>query len=390
MTPRRIRRLGAYVVVASLLGLLASSWIGAGQAFADPISEKRSEAARIAQQLQSQNVKIDQLAEAMDQARLQADTLQAQVVTTQARLAQTEARAQQILSTLRVEAVTLYVTGGQTGTLQAISHNQPSDLVISQAYASHAFSDQRDALDQMRSIDKQLHDVRAQLATEQKAAADAIAKVAAAEHAAEAQQAAEQRTLHNVQGQLIALVAAEQQRLAAAAAARVQAELAARAAAMAAAARAEATQIVSGPSGGGGGGGGFGSGSIGTAPAPVPAPSGGAAAAVAAAQAELGKPYVWGGAGPDSFDCSGLTMWAWRAGGVSLAHGATAQYYETAHVPLGAAEPGDLIFYGNPSYVYHVGIYVGGGQMIEAEHTGTVVHYASIYRSDLMPVAGRP
>jgi cell wall-associated NlpC family hydrolase len=388
MTPRRIRRLGAYVVVASMFGLLASSWIGAGQAFADPISQKRSEAARIAQQLQAQNLKIDQLAEAMDQARLQADTLQAQIVTTQARLAQTEARARQILSTLRAEAVTLYVTGGQTGTLQAISKNQPSDLVISQAYASHAFSDQRDALDQMRSIDKQLHDVRAELATEQKAAAEALAKVAADEHAAQAQQAAEQLTLRNVQGQLIALVSAEQQRLAAAAAARVQAALAARAAALAAAARAEATQIVIG--GGGGGGSGFGSGSIGTAPGPVPAPSSGAAAAVSAAQAELGKPYQWGGAGPDSFDCSGLTMWAWRAGGVSLAHGATAQYYETAHVPLSEAQPGDLIFYGSPSYVYHVGMYVGGGQMIEAEHTGTVVHYASIYRYGLLPVAGRP
>ncbi len=83
-------------------------------------------------------------------------------------------------------------------------------------------------------------------------------------------------------------------------------------------------------------------------------------------------------------------MWAWRAGGVALAHGATAQYYETAHVPLSQAEPGDLIFYGSPSYVYHVGIYVGGGEMIEAEHTGTVVHYASMYRSGLMGVAGRP
>lgn len=380
MTPRRIRRLGASVVVASMFGLLASS-IGAGQAFADPISQKRSEAAHIAQQLQAQNLKIDQLAEAIDQAKLQADSVQSQIVTTQTKLAQTEVHAQQIESTLRAEAVTLYVTGGQTGTLQAISRNQASDLVISQAYASRAFSDQRDVLDQMRSIDKQLNDEHAQLAGEQKAVAQALAKVTANQQAAEAQQAAELATLNHVQGQLVALVTAAQEKLAAAAAARVQAALAARAAALASAAQAQVPVFV----GGGGDGG-----SIGTAPAPVPPASSGAAAAVAAAQAELGKPYQWAGAGPYSFDCSGLTMWAWRAGGVSLAHGATAQYYETAHVSLSQAEPGDLIFYGSPSYVYHVGIYVGGGQMIEAEHSGTVVHYASIYRSGLIPVAGRP
>ncbi len=386
MTPRRVRRLGVYCAVASMLGMLASSWIGAGQAFADPISQKQSEAARIAQQLQAQNVKIDRLAEAIDQAQLQANAVQAQISATQTKLAQTEAHARQILSTLRAEAVTLYVTGGQTGTLQAISRNQASDLVISQAYASNAFSDQQNAVDQMRSIDKQLNEEHAQLAAQQKSVALALAKVTADERAAQSQQASEQATLQNVQGQLIALVAAAQERLAAAAAARVQAELAARAAALAAAqTQTAAAPVFTGSSGSSGS-----SGSIGTAPAPVAPPSSGAAAAVAAAQAELGKPYQWAGAGPDSFDCSGLTMWAWRAGGVSLAHGATAQYYETAHVPLSGAEPGDLVFYGSPSYVYHVGIYVGGGQMIEAEHTGTVVHYASIYRSGLLPVVGRP
>jgi cell wall-associated NlpC family hydrolase len=382
MTPRRIRRLGAYVVVASMFGLLASS-IGAGQAFADPISQMRSEASHIAQQLQAQNIKIDQLAEAIDQAKLQADTVQSQIVATQAKTAQTEATAQHIRSTLRAEAVTLYVTGGQTGSLDAISRNQASDLVISQAYASNAFADQNDALDQMRSIDKQLNEEHAQLSSEQKSVTQALARVTASEQAAQAQSAAEQATLGHVQGQLATLLAAEQQRLAAAAAAKIQAELSARAAALAAA------QVQAAPVFTGGGGGG-GSVDTGTAPAPVLPPSSGAAAAVAAAQAELGKPYVWAGAGPDSFDCSGLTMWAWRAGGVSLAHGATAQYYETAQVPLSAAEPGDLIFYGSPSYVYHVGIYVGGGQMIEAEHTGTVVHYASIYRYGLMGTAGRP
>jgi cell wall-associated NlpC family hydrolase len=107
-----------------------------------------------------------------------------------------------------------------------------------------------------------------------------------------------------------------------------------------------------------------------------------------AAVSRVGMPYVWGAAGPRSFDCSGLTMMAWAAAGVYLPHLAQAQYFLTARVPLGRALPGDLIFYGTPSNVFHVGIYIGGGQMIDAPTTGETVHITSIYWADLLG-AGR-
>ncbi|GAC1315531.1 MAG: hypothetical protein NVSMB12_11340 [Acidimicrobiales bacterium] len=110
--------------------------------------------------------------------------------------------------------------------------------------------------------------------------------------------------------------------------------------------------------------------------------------AVAAARAQLGKPYQWAGAGPDTFDCSGLTMVAWRAAGVALPHNAAAQAALIPSVPLSALAPGDLVFYGNPD-IYHVGIYIGGGQMIEAAHSGTLVRIADIHRPELLG-AGRP
>ena len=113
----------------------------------------------------------------------------------------------------------------------------------------------------------------------------------------------------------------------------------------------------------------------------------GASGAVEEARRQLGKPYRYGAAGPDSFDCSGLTMYAWRAGGVSLPHSAAMQYDAIPHVAVTQLQPGDLVFFGSP--IYHEGIYVGGGQMIEAPHTGANVRYASIYRSDLVG-AGRP
>jgi cell wall-associated NlpC family hydrolase len=102
----------------------------------------------------------------------------------------------------------------------------------------------------------------------------------------------------------------------------------------------------------------------------------------------LGKPYEWAAAGPSSFDCSGLTMRAWQAGGVSLPHLAAGQYANTAHIPIADLQPGDLVFFG--SDLHHVGIYVGGGEMIHAPQTGQVVQYSNIFWPDLQPYGGRP
>ena len=112
------------------------------------------------------------------------------------------------------------------------------------------------------------------------------------------------------------------------------------------------------------------------------------------ARAQIGDGYAFGGSGPDAFDCSGLTMQAWAAGGVSLPHFASAQYAQSQPVSLDALRPGDLIFYATDptdyTTIYHVGLYVGGGQMIEAPHTGDVVKYASIYGQSNLFGAARP
>ncbi|WP_020390383.1 NlpC/P60 family protein [Kribbella catacumbae] len=96
---------------------------------------------------------------------------------------------------------------------------------------------------------------------------------------------------------------------------------------------------------------------------PVPA-NGRAGVAVQAAMAQAGDRYVWGAEGPNSFDCSGLTKYAWGKAGVSLSHSSKAQYGEGRRISRGDLMPGDLVFYGSP--IWHVGMYIGNGRMVHA------------------------
>ncbi len=111
-------------------------------------------------------------------------------------------------------------------------------------------------------------------------------------------------------------------------------------------------------------------------PPPVAAPNGRASAAISAAMSRLGTPYRWGGTTPAGFDCSGLMLWSWAHAGVSLPRTSGAQRAATQRISFDQLQPGDLIFSGNP--VYHVGMYIGGGQMIHSPQTGDVVKISGV------------
>ena len=160
----------------------------------------------------------------------------------------------------------------------------------------------------------------------------------------------------------------------------------------AAAARKKAAAARPDPSDSGPGDSGESDGSSSSTPAPVvapppvahPAPNQSVAVqrAIAYAKQQLGRPYQWGAVGPSTFDCSGLTMRAWGRGGKSLPHYSVAQFYQSTRVSMADAKPGDLLFWsnnGSPSGIHHVALYLGGGQFIEAPHTGANVRYNSIY-----------
>lgn len=116
---------------------------------------------------------------------------------------------------------------------------------------------------------------------------------------------------------------------------------------------------------------------------PNVAVSGRAGAAVNYALAQVGDAYVYGAAGPDAFDCSGLTMMAWRQAGVSLPHSSSGQMSSGPSVPSSALQPGDLVFYYSP--VSHVGIYIGNGKIVHAANPDSGVEVADVFS---MPFSG--
>jgi cell wall-associated NlpC family hydrolase len=119
-----------------------------------------------------------------------------------------------------------------------------------------------------------------------------------------------------------------------------------------------------------------------------------AKAAVAFAKAQTGKPYKWGATGPASYDCSGLVLAAYRAAGLTTPRVAADQYGTGKSVPLDQAQAGDLLFYASdvakPATIYHVVIYVGAGQIVDAPYTGAYVGTRALWTQNLLPVAWRP
>jgi len=111
--------------------------------------------------------------------------------------------------------------------------------------------------------------------------------------------------------------------------------------------------------------------------------TGAAATAIRYAMAQVGKAYVYGAAGPNAFDCSGLMMMAWAQAGVSLPHSSSAQYGVGRHVSSNELQPGDLVFYYSP--ISHVAMYIGNGLIVEAANPGAGVRVSGVFS---MPYAG--
>jgi cell wall-associated NlpC family hydrolase len=322
------------------------------------------------QELASLNSQAEIAAERYNAARIQLATAQQTAQAAQGRLTSAQAKLTKLQKSVVQFSVAAYQGTSPTSMLNLFDGT--SGQMVDRVSSMEAI-----ATTQSRA----LAGVDAAQRSEEQAQADATAAVAnqrklTAQLASAKQQivaaAAKQRTiLRHLEARERALIKAAKRRAARIAAARRAARLRAQRLAAARAARAVASQPVS-------------------QPAPQPArhvPSaGGAATAVAWAYREIGKPYVWGAAGPNSFDCSGLAQYVWGKAGVYLAHYTGDQWNEGTHIARADVQPGDLVFFAtntsSPSTIHHVGIYVGGGQMIDAPYTGAYVRKEYAFRSD--------
>ncbi len=379
-----------------IISIIATS-VAPPAAFADAVSNKKAQAAALAEQINADAVQVQILDEQYDGAQFHLAQVQQQLATAKQQLQVAQVNADRSRAALAGEAVIAYMHGGMTTTPTMSSYSGSVDLSVQEGYFQLAVGNQADTLDQYRTSEQDLRQQQIALNAAQSNSQAAVAQVSSNEQAVIAASAASQATLNQVQGQLVQLVAQQQAQIAALQEAQVKASLLA-AQAKSASVAVPAARAAPSSSGAAGSAGGTKAPSKPPAPpataapsaptGPAPSPGSGAAAAIAFARAQMGKPYAWGGSGPNSFDCSGLTMRAWEAGGVSLPHSSAAQYADTAHVPIADLQPGDLVFFGSP--VHHVGLYIGNGEMIDAPDTGAFVRVDSIYWSDLLPDGGVP
>jgi len=377
MLSRQRRRLGVLVGIAILLPVVAVA-----PASGDPADEKRAEAARLEEELEKQGAQVSLTAERYNQARLKVSEIEASVARTEADLARSEERMQSVRGRLAQTAVVAYTQGGSTSLLNQLARGVTADMVVRRQYLRVTAADQRKVIGELRQAREDLTGVRSRLQAEREAAKDVADDAAAARRRAVEAEESQRELLAGVRGDLAELVSAERARREAADASRRQPA--------APAENADRPRTQSAPL---------------PAPAPAPAarpqtqappadvaPAGSSKGAVAVAEAkrQLGKPYQWGGSGPDSFDCSGLTAWAWRAAGVRLSHSAYTQWFETTRVPVDQVQPGDLLFFGpDVEGIHHNAIYAGNGEMVEASQTGVPVRMRGWRSKDLVG-AGRP
>ncbi len=346
----------AATVLALILSLGTLSTIVAPTASAQTVASKTAEAARIAAQLEKLAQRASVLTEDYDEARVKAAELDARARNAAAEVASTESKAKSASASLKKMSVTAYMRGGLNKT--AALPSDGSDPTRAQYYLHSAANQQKDAIDQLRAAKLALVERQAGLDAARAQARRNLAAVNAKRSAAASAEAAQRSLLSKVKGDLAKMVAAEK----------------ARRSATPAAAKGRSSR---------------GRVNLGTPPgADAPAPNAAAQGAVNEARNQLGKPYHYGSAGPGSFDCSGLTSYVWRVGGgKSLPHSSRAQYSATSRISLNDIKPGDLVFFGSSvGSIHHVGIYVGGSQMIDAPETGDVVRYHYAFRGDLVGV----
>lgn len=357
--------------LAAIVALLAGAFIHAGRVVADSVDDARRQVNEMADRLEAAEEEVDRLSEELrvaedDKARLDVEIAEAEV-----EIAAMETEVGGLRAEMSDVAVQAFVGGGGGGSLTGLlaPGAGPNEAVQRQYLTEMALNLGSADSDQLDALIDDLGDKKAELERDRTAAEELAANIE--ENQRKAADKIEEYTALKAKAerQLGEALAKERARRAAAAA------VAARAQAAALAASRASGSSASNP--------GASTSNSGSAtrprfdPASIPASSSRGAIAVAAARSQIGVKYVKNAAVEnEAFDCSGLTMWAWQQAGVSLPHQSRRQFASSPQIPVEYVEPGDLIFFYSP--ITHVGIYVGGGMMVDAPGVGRTVRLTAV------------
>ncbi|HEU5215123.1 MAG TPA: NlpC/P60 family protein [Gaiellaceae bacterium] len=362
------------LVLLCTLGLATLVVTGAGAHSTPQIRAQQQRARSVLAQVDQigQNLQVveDQAWNAQQRLQLVKQSLVKNEYELQVARANLHAAQQRIMSRL----YSLYVNG-EPSTIDVIAGASSISQMIDRAESAKVLSDQDAALGrQAVSFEQSVQQRERRLKALKRKREAALAELEAKKREKQSELAQEKRLLASIHTTIQHLQAQEAERerqLKAAAEARLRQQLAEQEAARKAAAAAAQAPTSPSPSPSPGDS----SGGVVPPPVSVPVanPGVGHPEAASIALRYLGVPYVWGGSSPGGFDCSGLVMYVYAQLGISLPHYTVAQWSST--IPVSSPQPGDLVFFNGLS---HVGIYIGGGQFVDAPHTGSVVRIDSM------------
>ncbi len=386
-----MRRFLRVIPVAVAIGLLTPA-MGSSVASAQTVDGQRAKVEDIVDELERLEEQANRIAEEYVEAIDNKTLLDAEIVEAEGRVAAKEAELAELQGSLGDMAVRSFVGGGAAplGPLFEDASNL-NDVLQRDQLARIALSAGDVTADELDALVADLEQERADLADKRDEADSLAESLIAAQEETESLTSDYEQARSEADSELGELIAEEEARRAAESARQVQQQIDQATASANNGGGAPATggggDSDSGDSGGDSGGGDSG-GSAPTHNEAPPAASSLSGAAVSAALGQQGVPYQYATSNPGvSFDCSGLTAYAWGQAGVSLPHQSAQQYASVPHVSQADAQPGDLLFYYSP--ISHVGIYLGGGQLVHAPNTGSSVKVSAVNWGKVTGV-GRP